>query len=107
MTEQCFYCECVLTEEGDSRRTKDHIIPKSKGGRGQRGCNVVIACDKCNRLKANYTLEFFAGFIFLHGITNGYTNQQISRIMANIKFLIETRINVFRNDMIKKPKKLP
>jgi hypothetical protein len=105
MTEFCFYCECTLTNEGDCRRTKDHIIPKSKGGRGNRGYNVVIACDKCNRLKDNYTLEYFAGFIFLHGNTNGYTNQQIQRVMANIKFLIETRINVFKEDMIKKKAK--
>jgi hypothetical protein len=103
MIERCFYCERILTKEpGDNFRTKDHIIPKSQGGRGQRGVNVVICCYQCNSIKKDYSIEFFIALIKEFGHTKGYTNEQVQRIIANANFLIVTRVNVFKNDMVKK-----
>ncbi len=50
---QCYYCKGVLTDEN---RTKDHIWPKSKGGKLSRD-NKVYACRRCNKSKGNSTLE--------------------------------------------------
>lgn len=41
----CFYCEHEIGT------TKDHFIPKSKGG--GLGMNVVLACHSCNNRKGN------------------------------------------------------
>lgn len=38
--------------------TREHRIPVSRGG-PKTGVNVIIACDQCNRTKANMTeIEF-------------------------------------------------
>lgn len=42
----CFYCDKVVENP-----TKDHFIPKVKGGRA--GINFVAACAKCNTRKAD------------------------------------------------------
>ena|SRR6266851_113416 len=61
---RCFYCG-VHTKKTNRRdgqrhppktmRTKDHIIPYSKGGRGD--AVKVTCCLKCNQNKANLDLE--------------------------------------------------
>jgi CRISPR/Cas system Type II protein with McrA/HNH and RuvC-like nuclease domain len=50
---QCYYCREYLT---DLNRTKDHVIPKSKGGKLSKD-NKVFACRKCNRNKGDLTIE--------------------------------------------------
>lgn len=51
---QCHYCEeCNFTEK---QITKDHKDPQSKGGKNTPK-NVVAACLKCNRDKADTPYE--------------------------------------------------
>ena len=50
---QCYYCKEYLT---DLNRTKDHVIPKSKGGKLSKD-NKVFACRKCNRNKGDLSIE--------------------------------------------------
>lgn len=52
---KCFYCGKYLSPwawAADNPRgwTKDHFVPKSKGG-AKGNNNVVIACHPCNRKK--------------------------------------------------------
>lgn len=55
---KCPYCLIELTKDN---ATKDHMIPKSRGGKGLSD-NIVICCKDCNSKKANLTpLEFFFG----------------------------------------------
>lgn len=55
---KCFYCrvELTLPREPNSRKktrvTRDHLIPRSKGGPQGRS-NVVAACYACNNLRGN------------------------------------------------------
>lgn len=49
----CAYC---LTRNGDSKLTRDHIIPKSRGGQ-DIWMNVVTACARCNQKKDARTPE--------------------------------------------------
>jgi hypothetical protein len=49
----CFYCGKPLSRR---RATKDHIIPRSKGGSDSQR-NIVDACRKCNTEKGNLLLE--------------------------------------------------
>jgi len=50
---QCYYCREQLT---DATRTRDHIWPKSKGGKLYK-MNKVYACRSCNRYKRDLTIE--------------------------------------------------
>ena len=47
---QCQYCGSV------KQLTIDHIIPRSKGGKSS-WTNLVTACNRCNVLKGDKTLE--------------------------------------------------
>lgn len=49
----CAYCGIMLSE---SRLTRDHIVPKSKGG-ANAWMNVVTCCPKCNQKKDDRPLE--------------------------------------------------
>lgn len=55
----CFYCK-IAFEEGCIKRirTLDHFIPKSQGGRASFN-NLRLACNRCNRLKADMTGDEF------------------------------------------------
>ena len=48
---------CVYCGEKDIKKlTIDHVYPKSKGGKDSWD-NVVTACNKCNNVKADLTIE--------------------------------------------------
>lgn len=49
----CAYCGKLFK---DFKLTRDHIIPRSKGGE-DKWMNVVTACGKCNRKKDDNLLE--------------------------------------------------
>lgn len=49
----CAYCGNVF---GDSKLTRDHIMPKSRGGK-DTWLNCVTCCGKCNQRKDDKTLE--------------------------------------------------
>lgn len=51
---RCAYCDAALTRDS---LTRDHVIPRSKGGGG--GDNLVPSCGPCNRAKANHSLLSF------------------------------------------------
>jgi len=49
----CPYC---LEPIPEGHRTRDHKIPKSRGGKNEPE-NIVICCDKCNHEKGSLTQE--------------------------------------------------
>lgn len=49
----CMYCGEQCSQE---RLTRDHIIPRSRGG-GESWTNLVAACRRCNQRKSNKTPE--------------------------------------------------
>jgi len=49
----CGYCGHTFTE---SKLTRDHIVPRSKGGK-DAWMNVVTCCAKCNQRKDDKTLQ--------------------------------------------------
>ena len=58
---RCYWCGCILTRGGTQRprsRTKDHLTPKARGGRG--GDNKVSCCWSCNQRKGDMTAEEYA-----------------------------------------------
>ncbi len=50
---QCLYCGKIFNY---STLTRDHILPRSRGGRDVWK-NLVAACRRCNQYKGNRTLE--------------------------------------------------
>lgn len=62
---KCFYCDTGLVPVRALRngavgmaRTKEHIVPKSKGG-SSKPENLVYACSRCNGKRGNLDLEEF------------------------------------------------
>lgn len=60
MLGNCFYCGVALTEpyangrNEVTSRTRDHVIPRSKGG-----VETIAACACCNNRKSDFSLEDF------------------------------------------------
>jgi 5-methylcytosine-specific restriction endonuclease McrA len=53
---RCNYCERIFTES--NYKTKEHIIPLSKGGNYQLE-NLVWVCNECNNFRGNKDLPYF------------------------------------------------
>lgn len=61
----CGICDEPISKGGDKGKgalTVDHIIPKSLGGTNDNS-NLQPAHAKCNRLRQNYVLHEFKGFL--------------------------------------------
>lgn len=57
---RCPYCRKVMNSSVMRQPTRDHIIPKAKGG-SNAPCNIAIVCRRCNYDKADrYLSEFYA-----------------------------------------------
>lgn len=100
----CFYCHRPFGKFGNiiRLRTKDHIIPKSKGG-----LNIAInykdACKRCNGLKGSYTPEHFAAHLryLLASGKSTISKETLELILDNTEILI-LEIAPFRHLLIKK-----
>jgi hypothetical protein len=70
LSDVCFYCKRSYSlhkgvwrrRYAALRKTKDHILPKSKGGHNGVD-NYVSCCEDCNNLKGNMTPDKFAKWI--------------------------------------------
>lgn len=82
---KCFYCERHMPF---SRITRDHIIPKSKGGTLK---HAVFACHRCNQMKANLSLQQFRDKVWDYYMKQLKPKQHYSAttIINNIDKLIE------------------
>ena len=59
---QCRYCGVVTHNEKEpiySRRTFDHVVPVSAGGKDELR-NGVVACHNCNSRKGSRAVQSFA-----------------------------------------------
>ena len=91
MAKTCFYCEekfrttatvQPFTERikiSHSTKTRDHIIPISRGGLNVPA-NIVACCYSCNQLKGNYLLEEW-----LPLITNPIIRKNVNLLIGRIK----------------------
>lgn len=65
---RCYYCGVKMTKkEGPRQRTRDHLIPLSRGGTDTLE-NIVPACRSCNSKKGTKTLEEFYSIKVTEGI---------------------------------------
>lgn len=55
---RCIHCDqpTVLHGKGKKKATRDHIIPKSKGGSWTIS-NLILACETCNNDRADMYLD--------------------------------------------------
>jgi hypothetical protein len=54
---RCVYCRCDLTDEGDTRATIDHVIPKCRfksWAAANQDANRVACCLRCNQAKRDW-----------------------------------------------------
>lgn len=85
----CAYCnrETTLDKDAPLERTKDHVLPKARGGTNAL-TNLVVACRECNELKGNLTAsEFFAAYPALKG-AGPVASMASSQITMRIKSLV-------------------
>lgn len=58
----CPYCNYAMAFGTIRRPTREHIVPRSKGGR-LNGANMLIVCSICNHNKSDMSLEQFAEWL--------------------------------------------
>ena len=75
----CFYCKKKV--EFDLLE-KEHVFPKSKGGRGIK--NKVLSCHFCNELKSNLTITEFKIKINNLLINNKYKKRILENILSTL-----------------------
>lgn len=80
---RCRYCRFYMDE---TTATRDHVIPRSRGGRGH-STNVVLACVECNTAKADAELAVFLRSAWLRARRidvecNGATCRRVGRRSA-------------------------
>jgi hypothetical protein len=83
---KCQYCERPFWWQ-QMQETKDHIIPKSKGGK--KGSNLIKSCWDCNQWKANKDLSEWLAEV-TEAIVNGrrikpYGRDHLNNILINIR----------------------
>lgn len=64
---RCRYCRFALpkpkrSDKGRLIATIDHVEPLSAGGQRMAPDNVVLACERCNRMRGAAPFEDFATF---------------------------------------------
>lgn len=69
---RCGYCACELTRQ---TVTRDHIVPRCKGGKTTDD-NLIACCRNCNQRKGHLEVEtfrelYFGGDAFWHEVYEG------------------------------------
>lgn len=85
---ECFYCNKSIKrfDTGGDCLTRDHVYPKSKGGRLIIG-NWVYACARCNGLKGNLTLQKFKQK--LESLYTHYKQDYYKKVLSTVTYMIE------------------
>lgn len=55
----CPYCGLTMRSGTQRPPSREHILPKSRGG-GDGAINIAIVCAPCNNDKSDWTLDEFA-----------------------------------------------
>ncbi len=87
----CYYCKVSIDEFS---RTKDHLIPESRGGiRANR--NSVPSCAACNQLKADMEPEEFlravSAMIQLENRSHKRATSYLIMVKKSLKRLITSK----------------
>lgn len=65
-----FVCPYCLRTLPLSQATRDHLVPRSRGGKTEPS-NIVLACGPCNQKKGSLTPEEYKEWLRLDFIRNG------------------------------------
>lgn len=102
MATGCYYCGRIMTVVGGTRKTRDHVVPVSRGGVNHK-INKVDCCIDCNSLKGSKTLAQLIRVVEKK-ISKGkkvvnYSEIETNRIIKNANYLIENCINVYQKQL--------
>jgi hypothetical protein len=53
----CPYCGHTMTRRGARRASRDHVVPRARGGRLDQPLNRLFVCQACNSDKADQLLS--------------------------------------------------
>lgn len=112
-TRRCYYCKRPFGFgfsgcDGVLKRTRDHIIPKSRGGIFGKD-NLIDACHVCNGLKANKTpTEFSAELIkILRNRKFDLNNRQYFETVLESTIQLIHQIGPYQQNLLRKGFTLP
>lgn len=92
-TVKCEYCEKELNA-ATHRLTREHIIPKSKGG-NNLDCNIAWVCSSCNHFKGSSLPYDFVNFLDMkirHGKVFGiFSVKRMTTIRNNLVSILISR----------------
>lgn len=92
---QCFYCG-EKTKLSDME--KEHVFPKSKGGRGIN--NKVLSCHFCNNIKSNLIVEDFIIKVKYMLLDNNENKSKLENVLIKLEQLqsgVKIRGNMHKN----------
>jgi hypothetical protein len=85
----CPYCgQTMDIEVHDRYPTRDHILPRCRGGRADGSGNIVIVCFACNNAKDNRTL---GEFLLDLAKVNDPRSFRIAMLISAIYSVMDTR----------------
>lgn len=85
--QKCPYCRLPMV--GPKRPSRDHVYPKSRGGR-LSGSNKIIVCLPCNHDKDSMTLEQFYFWLKERGDVRARHVALVVHLMESPKSAIRT-----------------
>lgn len=60
--DRCWFCGVMLTGGGSQAKTREHLTPRCRGGKGNTE-NLVKACQRCNNEKGSMSLDEYRFFL--------------------------------------------
>ncbi len=85
--DRCFYCHIPI---GKKNRSKDHVNPRSKGGK--TNCNIIICCKDCNLSKSSFSLEEWRELLLKGKLKLRRKDVVVQKIDYMIKKIIQHRL---------------
>lgn len=85
----CPYCGRSMGLDPHQRRpTRDHILPRCRGGTGNGADNIVISCAECNTDKANLSV---GQFLLALALKDDPRALRVACLIAHLYYTLDVR----------------
>lgn len=84
----CPYCGATMAETNARRPTRDHVLPRARGGASDGPNNILIVCANCNCDKDDQTL---GEFLLALAKVNDPRSYRIAMLISSIYTVLDVR----------------